>query len=414
MSPARSIVIVGASLAGVNVAHSLREHGCRDRIVLVGGEAHWPYDRPPLSKTVLTGQMEPAATALREPDFYAQRDIELRLGQWVTAVDTARARLELQEGSPLAYDALVIATGARARRMRCLTRFDNVCELRTLDDALRVRHLLADSRRVAVVGGGFIGTEVAAAIRTSGRDVTLIDTQARLFGRVAGALFGARAARLHADSGVVLRLSSEIVDVVEGASGVEALLLSDGARVPVDLVVVGIGAAPCVEFLASSGLAIDDGVLCDASGSAAPGIHAVGDVARWQEEGGTYAPRGQHWTHALTQARLVAAHMMAAPAAHNGPHALMPYVWSDQHGSRFQFYGECGGQLRERFYEAADGRRFAAVYSLDGRVTGVAAFNAAAFFALSRALVAAGADVEAMDAHCVGHLGPCVNACATS
>ena len=284
MSALETVVIVGASLAGIRCAEALRRQGFDGRLVLVGDEPHRPYDRPPLSKEVLRGERAPEQLALVKPESFDALRLELHLGQRATALDLAARRVRLESGAELAYDGLVIATGARARALPGAPPLAGIHVLRTLDDALAIRAELEARPRVAVVGAGFIGAEVAATCRQRGLDVTLIEALPHPMARVLNREVGMLCAAAHRDAGVDVRLGVG-VQALEGGARVERVRLKDGSAVAADLVVVGIGAIPETHWLETSGLALGDGVLCDASLAAAPDVVAAGDVARWQHPG---------------------------------------------------------------------------------------------------------------------------------
>ena len=295
-----STVVVGASVAGVRTVQALRRRGYEAPITLVGAEQHPPYDRPPLSKDFLLGKLGADDLRLVEPDALAGLDVHLRLGVRAAGLDAERR--EIQVGSDrLRYETLVIATGATARTLP--TNLAGVHSLRTLDDAVAIRRALVAGARVAVVGGGFIGAEVSWSARMLGRDVTIIDPLPALMVRGLGVTIGAVLARRHADSGVRLRLGRTVARL-EGGQRVERVVLDDGSTIDADLVVVGIGADPAVEWLAGSGLDIADGLVCDAALRAGHGVYAVGDVVRWATSAGLR--RAEHWTNAVDQASALA------------------------------------------------------------------------------------------------------------
>lgn len=331
-------VVVGASVAGVHTARALRAEGWPGRVVLVGAEDELPYDKPPLSKELLAGDWEPERARLIDGPGAEQAGIELRLGCPATQLDVAGRAVRLADGSALAYDAVVLATGADARPFTWAPP-SGVHVLRTLRDALGLREALAGLGHVVVVGAGFVGTEVASTARAYGCEVTMIDPLdvplQRALGREAGALF----AGLHARHGVRTRFGTG-VEAVTGQQGDLRLLLDDGTALAAETVVVGIGADPTVGWLAGSGLDLSDGVLCDATGAVcgAAGVFAVGDVARWHAPRLGRAVRVEHWTSAVEQAGCVARAIARPDEA--SPLDLVPYVWTDQHDWRAQVVGD--------------------------------------------------------------------------
>ena len=277
----RSITIVGASLAGVRAAESLRRQGFDRPITLIGDEAHAPYDRPPLSKQFLAGEWDADRLALTKPEKLAEFDLDLRLGVRAAGFDLGRRRLTLADGDTLDVDGLLVATGARCRTLPGTEGMGGVFTLRGLDDAEAIRVAFdAGPSRVVVVGAGFIGAEVAATARQRGLEVTLIEALPQPLARVLGDEMGAVCAAVHRDHGVDLRVGVGVDAVDAGADGnVERVRLSDGSVVEAEVVVVGIGVVPNTEWLEGSGLTIDNGVVCDETCLAAPGVTAAGDVA---------------------------------------------------------------------------------------------------------------------------------------
>jgi NADPH-dependent 2,4-dienoyl-CoA reductase/sulfur reductase-like enzyme len=329
----RSVTVVGGSLAGVSTVRALRAQGFDGRITVVGDEPHAPYDRPPLSKGFLTAPDEPS------PDPLVQDDEDLgaawRLGVRAVALDPATRTVTLDDGEPLVADAVVLATGARARRLPGTARLAGVHVLRTLDDACALRAQLAAGGALVVVGGGFIGAEVASSARALGLDVSVVEALPTPLAGPLGTSMGAAVAGLHADHGVHLRTGVGVNRLL-GADRVEAVELADGTRLPADAVVVGIGAAPEVAWLASSGLDVEGGVRTDATcATGAPGVVAVGDCGRAYDVHLGRHVRAEHWTHALQQPVTAAATLLGAPT----PYTAVPYAWSEQYGLHVQLAG---------------------------------------------------------------------------
>ena len=275
----RRITVVGASLAGLRAAETLRDRGFDGALTLIGDEPHRPYDRPPLSKQVLQGTWEPEQAFFRRKDGYDPLGLDMRLGVRATSVDLRARRVTLADGTHIDYDRLIIATGARVRTLPGIAPRPGLLTLRSLDDALALREALTRATRVAIVGAGFIGLEVAASCRARGVDVTAIESLPVPLAPIVGPTLGGLIAAMHRDHGVDLRTGVTVADVY-GGSRVEGVALSDGSRVDADLVVVGIGVVPNTEWLDGSGLTLDDGIVCDGSCEAAPGVYAAGDVAR--------------------------------------------------------------------------------------------------------------------------------------
>ncbi|MEN8162076.1 MAG: NAD(P)/FAD-dependent oxidoreductase, partial [Myxococcota bacterium] len=297
MSGMETVAVVGASLAGLRAMQALRRAGFSGRLVAIGEEAEKPYDRPPLSKEVLSGKWDVERTALLRPED-EDLEVDWRLGRAATGLDLAERRVLLDGGEPVPFDGLVIATGAHARRLPGVS-LAGVHVLRTLGDCLALRAELDASPRVAVIGAGFIGLEVAATCRARGLSVTVIESLEAPLQRALGAKLGAFVGEIHRDQGVDLRVGARVARFV-GGERVEALELEDGSRVPADVVVVGIGAAPTAGWLEGSGLEVADGVVCDATcrTTRAPFAVAAGDVARWPNPLFGESMRIEHWTNA--------------------------------------------------------------------------------------------------------------------
>ena len=325
----RRIVIVGASLAGLRAAETLRDRGFDGTLTLVGDEPHRPYDRPPLSKQVLQGTWEPEQTFFRRKDGYDALGLDMRLGVRATSVDLGARRVTLSDGTYADYDRLIIATGARVRTLPGIAPRPGLLTLRNLDDALVLREALARATRVAVVGAGFIGLEVAASCRARGVDVIAIESLPVPLAPILGPTLGEMIAAMHRDHGVDLRTGVTVADVY-GESRVEGLALSDGSRVDADVVVVGIGVVPNTEWLEGSGLQLDNGIVCDGSCEAAPGVYAAGDVARVANQWYGESPRIEHWSNAVEQGVHAAENVLAGPGAATS-FSSVPYFWSDQY-----------------------------------------------------------------------------------
>jgi NADPH-dependent 2,4-dienoyl-CoA reductase/sulfur reductase-like enzyme len=370
MSP--TIAVVGASLAGLSTARALREQSYDGRIVVIGDEVHVPYDRPPLSKEFLAGTASPDDIALGAPDD-EDLGLEWRLSTTAVGLDHLSRSVLLDDGSEIRADGVVLATGARARRLPGSDGLDGVHVLRSLDDAIALREDLAAGGRLVVIGAGFIGAEVASTARKLGLDVTVVETQPVPLAGPLGADMGAVCAELHADHGTRLLTGTGVAGLV-GTGRVEAVELSDGTRLPADVVVVGIGATPNIEWLAHSGVALGNGVLTDARGATnIPGVVAVGDCAAAWSASAERHVRIEHWTNALEQPVTAVATLLGA-----GEPALtpVPYFWSDQYGARIQFAGSRreGDVARVVEGSCAD-RSFLVVYERDGHPVAVLGMN---------------------------------------
>jgi phthalate 3,4-dioxygenase ferredoxin reductase component len=332
------VVIVGSSVGGVRAARALRAEGYPGRIILVGEEPELPYDRPPLSKQVLTGVWPAERAGLLTAQAAVAGGIELHLGVAARALDPDARRLELADGEVLRYDDLVIATGAAARPSPWQPQA-GLYQLRTLADCRALKDRFAGGAAIVMIGGGFIGAETAAAARTAGCDVTLVDPLPAPMERAAGPVVGALLADVHRRNGVRTRFGTG-VRAVSGRAGDLAITLSDGSVVRAETAVVGIGAIPNDQWLRGSGLAIEDGVVCDANLAAAGAGHvfAVGDVARWPHPELGSKVRAEHWTNAADQARYVA-RTIAHPGARK-TYQPSDYIWSDQYDWKLQLAGQ--------------------------------------------------------------------------
>ncbi len=371
------VAVVGASLAGLRAAEMLRSDGYDGRLALIGAEKHLPYDRPPLSKQLLRGDWEPDRIRLRRADW-DDLALDLRLGCRATALDLDARRLELDDGSTLDWDGLLIATGATPRRLPGTGGLAGVHVLRTLDEAMALRaELERTPGRVAVVGAGFIGAEVAATCRERGLEVSLIEPLATPMESGLDPEMGALMAAVHRDHGVDLRLGTG-VESLEGASRVERLKLSDGTVIAADVVVIGIGVVPQTGWLESSGLALGDGVICDETcATTVPGVVAAGDVARWTHPLFGKSLRVEHWTNAVEQGVAAAKRLLAGDTG-GEPFASIPLFWSDQYDCRIQYAGIGGFDGEKRVvHGSVEERRFVCLYEKDGRLHGALAFNQA-------------------------------------
>ncbi len=376
------VVIVGASLAGLNAAETLRSEGYTARITLIGDEHEDPYDRPPLSKQLLTGEWDADRLPLRTTDELADLNLDLRTGRRATGVDSANRVLHLDQDESLDFDGLIIATGARPISLPFGADLDGVHTLRSRSDALRVRSDLEASRRVAVIGAGFIGAEVASSARARGLDVTMIEALSAPMLAPLGEELAKWAKSLHQEAGIHMRFNARVADLL-GDRRVEAVVLEYGSRIEADTVVVGIGVRPNVEWLADSGLTIGDGVICDQYCRAAPMIYAAGDVARWPN--GLFAHfryaspqrtmRIEHWTNAVEQGMAAARNLILESRGKPlEAFAPVPYFWSDQHGLSIMASGITSPRDEFRLVHGSlDANRFAAIYGLRGHLTGVVA-----------------------------------------
>ncbi|MEV6348296.1 FAD-dependent oxidoreductase [Actinoplanes sp. NPDC051851] len=357
------IVIVGASAAGLATAETLRREGYAGTISLIGEELTAPYDRPPLSKQFLSGEWEAARLALRTAEDLGGLKLDLRLGAVAVNVDRPERRVHLADGEHVDYDALVIATGVRPRRLPG----QGGHVLRTLHDAAELRKRLGPGRRLAVVGAGFLGAEAAAAARALGCEVVLLEPAPVPLAHAVGEDVGRVLSQAHRAHGVDLRTGVAVTAVTDGG-----VLLADGGLLEADEVLMAIGSLPNTDWLAGSGLQVDDGLVCDQYSAAAPDIYGAGDVARWHNPLFGVSMRIEHRTNAAEQG-MAAARNLLRPDARR-PFAPVPYFWSDQYDMKIHAYGYLRGHDSVEIAEGdLDARRFLAIYRKQGRLVGALA-----------------------------------------
>ncbi|MFI7540443.1 NAD(P)/FAD-dependent oxidoreductase [Actinoplanes sp. NPDC049599] len=359
----RRIVVVGASAAGLAAAETLRREGYDGVLTLIGAEPGVPYDRPPLSKQILAGEWEPERLALRTAGELAALGLDLRVGVAAAGLDLATRTVRLADGTTAGYDGLVIATGVRPRVLPGA----GAHVLRTLDDALALRQRLGPGRRLVVVGAGFLGAEVAAVARRLGCEVTVLEPAPVPLAHALGERVGQVLAEAHRENGVLLRTGV----LVSEATG-DGVRLAGGELVAADEVLVGIGSRPNTEWLAGSGLALADGLVCDRYSAAAPDVYGAGDVARWHNDRYGVPMRIEHRTNAAEQGMAVARNLLRPRA--RTPFAPVPYFWSDQDHLRIQAYGHLRGHDEVAIVDGAfAARRFVAAYRTGDRLAGVLA-----------------------------------------
>ncbi|MEX3984885.1 NAD(P)/FAD-dependent oxidoreductase [Paraburkholderia sp. EG287A] len=333
----RVMAIVGAGHVGGRAAQTLRVAGWRGRIALIGAEPHLPYERPPLSKALLTGERNPAQCGLRPAEAWREDGVE-HIVATVQAIDPVARTLQLGDGATLAYEALLLATGGHARRLTLPgATLAGVLSLRTLDDAAAIGPRLAPGSSIVVVGGGFIGLEVAASARARGCDVTLIEGGARLMGRAVPAVIAARAHALHERNGVRILLNCAPQAFEPLSDGTLDVLLENGETLRADTVIVGIGIEPADALAREAGIEVERGIVVDeALATSARGVYAAGDVALFPSRFGSHRIRQETWHNAETQARVAAHNMLGAHDAYRE----LPWFWSDQYDHQLQVAGE--------------------------------------------------------------------------
>lgn len=398
------VVVIGASLAGLRAAETLRSEGFDGDVIVVGAESHRPYDRPPLSKKLLAGEWEPERIQLRQPDSFDELDVEWRLGVAASRLDLAERRIDLSDGTSLDFDGCVIATGAGCRRLPDQGRHAHVHELRTLDDSMRLRAEIADGgRHVVVIGAGFIGLEVAATARQLGNEVTVLEGASAPLIRGLGAEMGAAIGAMHEANGINIRCDVR-VDRLDAAG----VLLDDGELIKSDVVVVGIGVVPATQWLDDSGLEIRDGVVCDETllarlvdGSPTTGVYAAGDVLRWPNPLFGEEMRVEHWTNAAEQGGQAAKNMLAAASGGAPePYAPIPFFWSDQSDIRIQFLGRAAPDDEVLVGAGSvEGGKFLTLYGREGKLHGALGVNAPRWVMPIRKLLLAGASWDDAVAH---------------
>jgi|694.fasta_scaffold52489_4 NADPH-dependent 2,4-dienoyl-CoA reductase/sulfur reductase-like enzyme len=377
-------VIVGASLAGINAARTLRLQGHTGSIIVVDADSERPYDRPPLSKQMLTGEWEPEKILL--PAGKEDLDLEFRLGVRAKAVDLAARQITLEGAdgtvANTAFDSLVIASGASARRLPDTAGIAGVHVVRTLADSLALRaELEAGPSRVVVIGAGFIGAEVASSCRKRGIEVTLVEAMPLPLERILGAEMGQVCAQVHIENGVDLRLGTGVLqletEIVDGVEKVVGVALTDGTSVATEIVVVGIGVTLNIDWLEGSGLTLDDGVVCDNTLLAAPGVVAAGDIARYPSARFGRMLRVEHWETAIAGGE-AAARRLLAEARGETPVVFdpIPWFWSDQYDRKIQLAGRpMPTDTCVVVHGSTDEFRFVALYGDGDRLTGVLGMN---------------------------------------
>ena len=370
----KTLLVAGAGLAGANAAIAARDRGFDGRVVLVGADPELPYERPPLSKDVLRGDAPLASAFVHEASFYDERSIEVVTGTDAIRLDTAARRVDLSDGTSTRYTSLVLATGARPRRLDVRGGdLPGVHYLRTMADAARLRPVLGAGARVVVVGAGWIGSEVAASARAVGADVCLVDPAPVPLARVLGTRIGTMLRDLHADHGVTLRLGTAVAEL-PGARSVEKVALADGRAEAADVVVVGIGVTPCDELARTAGLHVADGVVVDEHLHAtAPGVFAAGDVARaWHPHYRTHL-RVEHWANARHQGTAAGTNAVGAHRAY----LRLPYFYSDQYDLSLEYVGHAGADDAVLVRGSLADRELVAFYAAAGRITAAVAVNVA-------------------------------------
>ena len=385
-------VVIGGSLAGASAAIALRRQSVDAKVTLIGAEATLPYERPALSKGYLRGAVPFGKLLVRPPQFYADHGIDLMLGSRVSRIDPARRVVHVDGGRRVAYDSLLIATGVHNRRPALPgVDLDGVYSLRSVGDADRLRAEMRPGRAAGVAGMGFIGCEVEASLRHEGVVVTAIDPGAAPLARIVGEEIGATLATLHQSYGV-RTMFGDSAAAIEGNGRVEAVITKAGVRIPCDLVVIGIGVEPTIDFLSGSGVRVDNGVVVDEYCSTnVASIHAAGDVANHYHPVFGRHIRVEHWQNAMRQGAHAARNMLGERV----PYDEIPWFWSDQYDANIQYAGHHTSYEELVVRGRLDGSSFTAFYMNRGVIAAVIGLNSAREVRRAMPLITARQPVDA-------------------
>ncbi|HLX52071.1 MAG TPA: FAD-dependent oxidoreductase [Streptosporangiaceae bacterium] len=368
MATDTTYLIVGASLAGAKAAEALRTGGFDGRLIMIGAEPDRPYERPPLSKDYLLGKAERDSIYVHPRQWYADQDVDLRLGIAATGIDRAGHQVTLADGSRVGYSKLLLTTGSAPRRLTVPgADLDGVLYLRSVQDSERIRAAFQDASRVIVIGGGWIGLETAAAARLSGAEVTVLEVAGLPLLAVLGAQVAQVFADLHRDHGVDLRTGVQVAAITGSGGRADGVRLADGSHVAADVIIVGIGIAPSTELASQAGLEVENGIRVDAGlRTADPGIYAAGDVASAFHPGLGKHIRVEHWANALNQPQTAARSMLGQDAAYD----RVPYFFTDQYdlGMEYSGYVEPRSSYQVFFRGDVPGREFIAFWVADGHL----------------------------------------------
>lgn len=390
----RHVVIVGAGHGGANAAALLRQHGFDGKITLVGDEAVWPYQRPPLSKDYLKGAMTDEELLIKPRDFYTDQGVEVRFGSAATTLDTGSRKLTLEGGTVLEYDDLVIATGAAPRRLPIDgADLEGVHYLRNHDDALAVGRVAVPGARLAIVGGGYVGLEVAASARHLGATVVVFEREERALARVAGTDLARFLVERHAQQDTEIVTGADVVRFERGDDGrVVAIILGDGTRYACDAVLVGVGAVPRTDLAEAAGISCDGGVLVDESGrTSVEHVYAIGDVTRRPLDHFPGRHRLESIPSAVEQAKQVVAAIVGdTPARHD-----VPWFWSDQYDLKIKIAGLVGFGDRAVLRGDPASGKFAVFHLSGDAVVAVETVNSAPDFMVGKKLIGSSAHVDA-------------------
>ncbi|WP_273455574.1 NAD(P)/FAD-dependent oxidoreductase [Nevskia ramosa] len=393
MSTTGTVLIVGAGQAGSELAAELRTQGHTGRVVMIGDEAGLPYKRPPLSKGFLTGAIPAEQLLIRNAAVYEKNNIEFIGGTSVTAIDRAAKTVTLSDGQTLGYDKLALTTGGRARPLPVMgADMANVMSLRSQTDAEKIREHLVAGHRLVIIGGGYIGLEIAAVAVKAGLEVTVLESAPRVLARVTAPEMSAFYTRVHREAGVEIQVGVQIAALENDGKKVSAVILADGNRVAADVVIVGIGLIPNTELATAAGLAVDNGIVVDEYGQTSDSdIVASGDCANRPSPllGGRV--RLESVPNAMDQARHAARLLVGQPKAYDE----LPWFWSDQYELKLQMCGLSSGYDQVVIRGSTETRAFSAFYLKDGRIIAADAVSQLKDFGVMKKLVGARATVAA-------------------
>lgn len=387
-----SLLIVGASHGGVAVAASLRQQGFDGQITIVGAETALPYQRPPLSKTYLSDKQSPEQILLRPEDFYQRNDINLRLGTKVIVFDAGEKKAELDTNETLSWDELVLATGSRVRQLTVPgIELDNVFYLRTLADADRIRKAMDTCQTVTIIGGGYIGLEMAASLRKAGRLVNVLEMEKRILQRVTSGQMSRFYHQVHTGQGVRIHTEKMLTELTGKNGRVAEVVCADGTRLATDMVVVGVGVLPETGLAEAAGLDCDNGILVDEQcRTSTPCVWAIGDCSNHPNKIYGRRLRLESVPNAMEQARVVAGNLTGKTTAHQS----VPWFWSDQYDLKLQMAGFSAGADTEVLRGNEQQYNFARFYWQQGRLIGVDAVNCPQDFVLCRKLLGSGMQID--------------------
>jgi 3-phenylpropionate/trans-cinnamate dioxygenase ferredoxin reductase component len=388
---AERVVIIGAGQAGAQAAISLRQLGFDGRITLLGDERFPPYQRPPLSKKLMTGEMDVERTYIRSAAYYAKSGVDLLLGVSARAIDRAARTVLCEDGTTLAYGFCVICTGTRARRLALPgDGLAGVFYLRTLEDSEQIKAAVATGRRAVIIGGGYIGLEIAASLTKWRCEVTVLEALERVLNRVVALPVSDFFAAEHARHGVRI-VTGAAVAALEGTGRVERVRCADGRVFPADIVVIGVGAVPNDDLARAAGLAVENGIVVDAFGRTGdPAIFAAGDVTNHPNELFDRRLRLESVHNAMAQAKAVAAAIVGKPE----PYAEVPWFWSDQYDLKLQIAGVSGPGADHLMRGDPAGRAFSCLHLQDGHLIAIDAINRGADFLAAKALIRAAVPID--------------------